>query len=129
MSFKLACECLQAARRGPAPPQPVDGRISQHAVEPWNDALVDGRLTRVIDDSRKGVLQDVLGQLAIADSPLEVSQEHPMVLDQGVQLRFRGHGHQYRFRAVSASDSIPSTQRLSPYYTGCNAGEPPALLN
>jgi hypothetical protein len=47
------------------------------------------RLIRPIHHLDEGILQDVFSELAVAHAALEISKERTVVLDQGVERRWR----------------------------------------
>ena len=62
-------------------------RISNHAVEPGNQALIAWSQARPVDEFGERVLQDVLGQLTVTDLLGEVREKGPMVLEQDLEWR------------------------------------------
>lgn len=71
--FEFARERFVCAVGCSPPPELIDGRVPQRSVKPRHDSFVRWRLFRARDHSRERVLEDVFGQRAIADTPLEIS--------------------------------------------------------
>ena len=87
--LELTREGLDRAACRLAPSKAINGCIPEGSVEPRNESFTGRRLIRPIHHLDEGILQDVLSQLAVADATLEISKEGTVVLDQGVECRWR----------------------------------------
>ena len=78
---------VTAFRHGGATVVIGDG-VAQDPIEPADSSVADG--VELLDPADERVLQDVLGQRAIADPLLDERQERPVVGDQGRDDLLRG---------------------------------------
>lgn len=100
LRLKFACEGFDRSIGSTPPPDLVDGGVPERSIEPGNDAFAFRHTHWARERAHKRVLQDVLGNHAVADAALEETQERPVILEQGrdwcgdvLYFRFAGiHG-------------------------------------
>ena len=81
--FKFACKGFDRSIGRTPPPELIDGGVPECSIEPGNDAFILWHTCWARERAHKRVLQDVLGNHAVADATLEEAQERPVVLEQG----------------------------------------------
>jgi hypothetical protein len=86
----LARERFECALSRGASAITVDRRVPKVAIEPRHERFVGRRLFRAGNDLHKGVLQNVFGERAIPDFPLEEPQKCAVILEQNIE-RFLHH--------------------------------------
>jgi hypothetical protein len=79
--LELTSERLVRAIGCAAAAELIDDRISQGAVEPRDDGFVSRRLPGSCGHLGECILEDVLGQCAVAHPPLQVVQERLVILE------------------------------------------------
>ena len=84
LAGEVTGECRQPPSLGAVTAVPVDRRIAEHAVEPRDQSLIRHR-REPTEVAGKGVLQEILGELAIADAPLEVAEKRLVVLNENLR--------------------------------------------
>lgn len=72
---QLVLELLEFALRGGAPPPIVDDGISKHTIKPGDRRLAIVDLLELGGAACEGLLQDVFGQRAISEPPLQEAQK------------------------------------------------------
>ena len=93
---------------GTTPPELIDGRILQRSIEPGDNRLISRRLLGSGAELGERLLQNVLGDGAIADLSLQIPQKRTVILEEqgdrrrGLMIRssFVRHRNQYRHRVI-----------------------------
>ena len=81
------------------PPKLIDSGVTQSSIEPGNNPFVTRHEFRTVDDLCKGILQDVLGQVAVTDLSSQKVEERAMVLQENIdELVFSDGLHLNKYR-------------------------------
>ena len=80
--------CRAAISRSPAAVM-IDYGIAKHTVEPCDGRFFAAQLVRTVEPACKCLLEDVLGDLSIANALLEKCKELTVIFDQSVDYVWR----------------------------------------